>query len=67
MGRGALAKQKEAGVPRSSIGLRVDEPGRHIPRPGCEVLVNGEIVGRVTSGTIRQKDAHAVRVHKTFV
>jgi aminomethyltransferase len=94
LGRDALAKQEENGVLRSSIGLRVDEPGRHIPRAGCPVVVGGEIVGEVTSGTfsptleagvalasversalkspdfavrIRDRDAHAVRVRKTFV
>jgi aminomethyltransferase len=51
LGRDALAKLKREGVPRLSIGLRVDEPGRHIPRAGCDVLVGGKVVGEVTSGT----------------
>jgi aminomethyltransferase len=94
LGRDALVKQKKEGVPRSSIGLRVEEPGRHIPRAGCPVVADGRIVGRVTSGTfsptleagialasversaadreelavrIRERDARAVRVRKTFV
>jgi len=93
LGRDALLRQKREGVPRVSVGLRVDEPGRHIPRAGCPVLADGEVVGEVTSGTfsptleagialasvarsaadgdfairIRQRDAHAVRVRKTFV
>jgi aminomethyltransferase len=94
LGRDALVKQKGEGVPRSSIGLRVDEEGRHIPRAGCPVVADGNVVGRVTSGTfsptleagialasversaadrerlairIRERDARAVRVRKTFV
>jgi aminomethyltransferase len=94
LGRDALIAQKQAGVPRSTLGLRVVEPGRHIPRPGCPVLADGEIVGEVTSGTfsptreegialarvdrkamesgdfairIRNRDARAVRVRKSFV
>jgi aminomethyltransferase len=94
LGRDALLKQKKEGVPRSSIGLRVDEPGRHIPRAGCPVVADGRVVGRVTSGTfsptleagialasversaadrdelairIRERDARAVRVRRTFV
>jgi aminomethyltransferase len=94
IGRDALLAQKKAGVPRATLGLRVVEPGRHIPRPGCPVLADGEIAGEVTSGTfsptreegialaridgkameardfairIRNKDARAVRVRKSFV
>jgi aminomethyltransferase len=51
VGRAALAAQKQAGVPRATLGLKVTEPGRHIPRPHCPVLADGEIVGEVTSGT----------------
>ena len=29
----------------------MDEPGRHIPRAGCPVVADGNVVGRVTSGT----------------
>jgi len=94
VGRDALLAQKEAGVPRSMVGLRITETGRHIPRPGCPVLVDGREVGVVTSGTfsptlevgialarverehaagdeyrirIRNTDAAATRVKKTFV
>lgn len=51
VGRDALLAQKAAGVPRATIGLRVVQEGRHIPRMGCPVLVDGEEVGTVTSGT----------------
>jgi aminomethyltransferase len=94
VGRDALVAQKKAGVPRATLGLRVVEPGRHIPRHGCPVLADGAIVGEVTSGTfsptreegialarvdskameagdfairIRNRDARAVRVRKSFV
>jgi aminomethyltransferase len=49
IGRDALAAQKEAGLPRTLIGLEVD--GGPIAREGCEVLAGGEVVGHVTSGT----------------
>jgi aminomethyltransferase len=51
IGRDALAQQKAAGVPRATIGLRVEEDRRSIPRPGCEVVASGAVVGSVTSGT----------------
>jgi len=94
VGRDALLAQKQEGVPRATLGLRVTEPGRHIPRAHCPVLADGEVVGEVTSGTfspsleegialalvdrkalkaaeyavrIRNRDARAVRVKKSFV
>jgi aminomethyltransferase len=51
IGRDALAAQKAAGVPRMTIGFKVSEEGRHIPRPHQEVLADGEVAGVVTSGT----------------
>jgi aminomethyltransferase len=51
LGRDALAAQKESGIPRALVGLKVVSEGRLIPRPGCDVLVDGEVVGTVTSGT----------------
>ena len=50
VGRAALAAQKESGVPRRLVGMKLDERG--FPRPGYRVLVNGEEVGVVTSGTV---------------
>ncbi len=94
VGRDALAAQKSAGVPRSTIGLRVTDEGRIIPRHGCPVRSAGREVGVVTSGTfspslevgialarvereaaddaelvigVRDRDAHTVRVKKSFV
>jgi len=94
VGRDALEAQTRGGVPRATLGLRVIEDGRWIPRHGCAVLAGGRVVGEVTSGTfsptllsgialaridhaaldagdfairIRDRDAKATRVRKTFV
>ena len=48
-GREALARQKEEGVKRKLIGFEVTERG--IARDHQEVVVNGERVGHVTSGS----------------
>ena len=50
IGREALATQKEAGVARRLVGLRLE--GRAFPRPGYDIVSDGEVVGNVTSGTI---------------
>ena len=50
IGRDALANQKAKGVERRLVGLKLLERG--FPRPGYEVLENGEPVGTVTSGTV---------------
>ena len=50
VGRDAIAKQKEAGVPRRLVGLRLTEKG--FPRPGYAVQSDGTDVGVVTSGTV---------------
>ena len=49
IGREALARQKEEGVQRKLVGFEVTERG--IARDGQDVLVNGERVGVVTSGS----------------
>ncbi|HSS19217.1 MAG TPA: glycine cleavage system aminomethyltransferase GcvT [Pyrinomonadaceae bacterium] len=49
VGREALAKQKESGITRKLIGFEVTERG--IARDEQEVLVDGERVGKVTSGS----------------
>jgi len=48
-GRDALVAEKAAGPRRASWGLLVG--GRAIPRAHCAVVVDGEPVGEVTSGT----------------
>ena len=50
IGRDALLKQKEAGVPRRLVGLRLT--GKGFPRHGYAVLSGGAPVGVVTSGTV---------------
>jgi aminomethyltransferase len=44
-----LAKQKEAGVTRRLVGFDVTERG--IARDDQEVVINGQRVGKVTSGS----------------
>ncbi|MGB1701271.1 MAG: glycine cleavage system aminomethyltransferase GcvT, partial [Nannocystaceae bacterium] len=48
VGAEALRAQKQAGIQRKLVGLRVRERG--IPRPGWEVAADGATIGRVTSG-----------------
>ncbi|MDA0329085.1 MAG: glycine cleavage system aminomethyltransferase GcvT [Gemmatimonadetes bacterium] len=50
VGRSALATQKDAGVPRRLVGLRLTDKG--FPRPGYPVVAGGQVVGSVTSGTV---------------
>jgi aminomethyltransferase len=49
MGREALARQKAEGVKRKLIGFEVTERG--IARDDQDVVIDGECVGRVTSGS----------------
>jgi aminomethyltransferase len=49
IGREALVKQKEAGVTKRLAGFEITERG--IARDDQEVLVDGQRVGRVTSGS----------------
>jgi aminomethyltransferase len=49
IGRELLAKQKEAGMPRRLVGFEVTERG--IARDGQDVMINGERLGKVTSGS----------------
>ena len=49
VGRDALVAQRDSGVPRRLVGLKVE--GRRVPRDGCIVRKDGEDVGFVTSGT----------------
>jgi aminomethyltransferase len=50
IGRAALARQKEEGVPRRLVGFTLRE--RAFPRHGYEVRVDGEPAGVVTSGIL---------------
>ncbi len=49
IGQAALQKQKEAGLPRKLVGIRLLERG--VPRSPYRVLQAGKPVGEVTSGT----------------
>lgn len=49
VGREALLAEKEAGVERRLVGLKLTERG--FPRPGYAVVADGTEVGQVTSGT----------------
>jgi len=49
IGRERLAKQKEEGIRRRLIGFEVTDRG--IARDGQDVLIDGQRVGRVTSGS----------------
>jgi aminomethyltransferase len=49
VGREALRRQKEAGVPRKLVGFTLTETG--IARHGYPVVQGGKQVGLVTSGT----------------
>lgn len=49
VGRAALLKARELGIPRQLIGLKLMVPG--VPRQGYPVLCDGRAVGFVTSGT----------------
>ncbi len=49
IGGDALRKMKEAGVPRKTVGLEIND--RAIARHGCDVLSpEGEVIGQVTTG-----------------
>jgi aminomethyltransferase len=50
IGREALAQQKEKGLTRTRIGLRLT--GRGIPRKGFAITQDGKKIGEVTSGTL---------------
>jgi glycine cleavage system T protein (aminomethyltransferase) len=49
IGREALLRQKEAGVPRTLVGFEMIDPG--IPRHGFAIKTDGEPAGVVTSGS----------------
>lgn len=49
IGREALAKQKAEGIKRKLVGFEVTDRG--VARDGQEILIEGDRVGRVTSGS----------------
>ncbi len=58
VGREALLKLKEAGVPRRLVGFAMTEPG--IPRADYPVFADGRQVGVVTSGTMSPSLRHGI-------
>ena len=48
IGRDAVLKQKETGVPFKIVGLQLDD--RAIPRHGYEVVCEDKVVGHITTG-----------------
>jgi aminomethyltransferase len=50
VGRDALARQKEGGVRRRLVGMKLTERG--FPRHGYPVVSQGEDVGEITSGVV---------------
>jgi aminomethyltransferase len=48
IGAEALRRQKEVGVPRRVVGVKMD--GSRIPRQACKVRRDGSAIGEVTSG-----------------
>jgi aminomethyltransferase len=49
-GREALLAEKERGPARRLAGILLAD--RQVPRAGCPVLIDGEVVGEVTSGNV---------------
>ncbi|MGB0589591.1 MAG: glycine cleavage system aminomethyltransferase GcvT [Myxococcota bacterium] len=49
IGKDAIVAQKEAGVPRKLVGVEMVDRG--IPRHDYPILIDGEVVGKITSGT----------------
>lgn len=50
IGRDALLEQRRQGIPRRLVGFKMVERGG-VPRSHCEVQVDGQAIGFVTSGT----------------
>ena len=49
IGRSVLEKQKNVGVERARVGLKLLKPG--VPRKGYSIRYDGKPIGEVTSGT----------------
>ena len=49
LGKAALKKQKDRGLPRKLVGIQLLDRG--VPRPHSRVLHEGSVVGELTSGT----------------
>ena len=58
IGRGALLKEREAGIQRRMRCFKTD--GRQPLREGSEILHDGEVVGVITSGNFSPTLGHAI-------
>ncbi|WP_339383544.1 glycine cleavage system aminomethyltransferase GcvT [Oculatella sp. LEGE 06141] len=58
MGRAVLAEQKQFGVARRLVGIRME--GRNIARHGYPILYKQEAIGTVTSGTLSPTLGYAI-------
>ena len=57
-GRAALEAERAAGVSRHLVGITTE--GRRPPREGSPVLLDGEVVGSVTSGNFSPLLEHGI-------
>jgi glycine cleavage system T protein (aminomethyltransferase) len=57
-GRAALAAEQAQGIHRHLVGIAVD--GRRPPRADCPILVDGEVLGVVTSGNYSPTLGHGI-------
>ena len=57
-GRSALVREKEHGPARTLVGI--DIPGRRPARDGSDVIVGGNVVGRVSSGNFSPTLGHCI-------
>ena len=58
IGRAALEQQRTEGLKNKLIGLSC--PGRRVPREGCSVVLDGENIGTVVSGTSSPTLGHGI-------
>ena len=58
VGRAAAIEERERGVERHLVGIATD--GRRPARAGCGLLVDGELVGSVTSGNYSPVLGHGI-------
>ena len=59
VGRESLERQRREGVSRRLAGFELLEPG--VPRPGCPIFRQEQVIGKVTSGTLLAAPAPGVR------
>ncbi len=60
IGKDAIRRIKEQGLARSLVGFQMAEPG--IPRQGYPIVIDGTVVGQVTSGTMSPSLERAIGI-----